>query len=248
MQNLSAPKYTFHGHEMAVTSFCVAEESKKLCSGSRDQSVALWDVTTGQRIAEKGIPRNTVTCIELIPGPENTFVQCSEDLSIRIWDIRELKPVLMVPLNDNYFAYSCSVNKTGTKLLTGHYASNEIGCGVTLWDLRKFSEDEYLWRFLEHKETVVKVEIMSREDKELAISASKDARIKAIKMSDGTEVQEYQDESKWPFTTFDIISKNDLLIAGLRMDSDSRLLALKIGDDSQFTVAGGANDEQIAIK
>lgn len=246
--NLAAPKKTFQGHGMAVASFCIAEEGKKLCSGSRDQSVALWDISTGERVAEKTIPRNTVTCVELVPTQQNSFVQCSEDLSIRIWDTRELKPVTMIPLNDNYFACSCSVDSSGTKLLTGHYASNEIGCGVILWDLRKFSEDEYLWRYLEHKESVVQVKIHSRDSSELAISASKDGRMKAIRMADGLEVDGYQDEAKWPFTTFGIADKGSLAVAALCKNGVSKLLALKVGAKGELELVGSTSDEEVTTK
>ena len=245
IENLAAPIKTFQGHEMAVASFSITNDEKKLCSGSRDQSVATWDISTGQKISSKTIARNTVTCMEQIPGGNHNFVQCGEDITIRIWDDRELKPVVEIPLNENYFACSCNVDPSGTKLLTGHYACNEVGCGVILWDIRRLEENIYLWRFLDHKEAIVQVGTIRKGDNEWAVSASRDAKLKTIQMADGSEVSSYQDESKWPFSTFDISeNSNGEIIAGLRKDTRSKLSRMKIGDDSKIIVCSSTDTDQ----
>jgi len=241
LDNLTAPKKVFEGHQMVVPTFCVSLDQTKLCSGSRDQSIFLWDIQTGQKISEHLIMRNMLTCMEWIPMSESNFVQCSEDLTIRIWDTRELKPVTKIELNDNYFAYCCDVDSTGTKLLTGHYACNDQGSGVLLWDLRKATEGSYIWRFLEHKEAVVQTAFMkhSKTEQEVAISASRDSKLKIIKLADGVELSSYQDTARWPFSTFGVMNRTDgkpAVVAGLCKCSASKITALDLEDDYGVTL------------
>eukprot|EP01034_Spumella_vulgaris_P037323 gene37323-46054_t len=56
-------------------------------TGSRDYSVKGWDIETGRAMAEWKAPRNIVTCMTCGTDP-NMLYQGSEDLCIRIWDIR----------------------------------------------------------------------------------------------------------------------------------------------------------------
>jgi len=249
MENLSMPKKTYQGHEMAVVTFCISKDEKFICSGSKDQTVALWDISTGQKISDKGIPRNTITCMEWIPNSDNNFVQCSEDLTVRIWDKREMKPITEVQLKDNYFAYCCDIDENGTKLLTGHYSCNEEGSGVLLWDLRKINETGYIWRYLEHKESVVAVKFIkhTKINCEIAVSAGKDAKLKIIKTQDGLELGGYQDELRWPFSTFSEIKGKEgepIIVAAMCKNAVSRVAQLKIGNDYSVSMVAGTEIAQ----
>ncbi len=248
LENQLAPKKTYEGHSMAVSTFCVSQDQTKLCSGSRDQSVMLWDLQTGQSLATKLIPRNMITCVEWIPGSNDSFVQCSEDLTIRIWDTREFKPVIEIALGDNYFAANCDVDSTGTKLVTGHFASNGEGCGVLLWDLRKASEGSYMWRFIEHKESVVQTAIVKNghAGQDIVISASKDAKVKVIKMADGVELSSYQDPARWPFTSFSPTTgagDKPVVVAGLCKNCISKVTALELADDFSMSVTASTDED-----
>ena len=54
----------------------------KICSGSRDNSVRLWDIETGNCLANMGILRNLVTQMKWVPG-KTAVAQTSEDKSLR---------------------------------------------------------------------------------------------------------------------------------------------------------------------
>ena len=58
-----------------------------LCSGSRDNSVCLWDTDTGKSVSTVRAPRNLVTELEWIGG-EMAVLQSSEDKMLRVWDLR----------------------------------------------------------------------------------------------------------------------------------------------------------------
>lgn len=72
------------------------EDEQTLCSGSRDTSVRLWDVKTGDCQSSVKAPRNLVTCLQYLPpssgGPTSSsavVIQAGEDLKLRVWDFRE---------------------------------------------------------------------------------------------------------------------------------------------------------------
>lgn len=90
----------YTGHTMSVTS--VAPKGRMLASGSRDQTTRLWDLETGKQVGMRKIDRNVVTWVGW--RDENTMVQASEDLTLRIWDVRAkpFKPQAEVKVGTNF--------------------------------------------------------------------------------------------------------------------------------------------------
>ena len=64
-----------------------ADHPQLLCSGSRDNSICLWDTDTGKSVSIVSAPRNLVTELEWI-GDEMAVLQSSEDKTLRVWDLR----------------------------------------------------------------------------------------------------------------------------------------------------------------
>jgi WD40 repeat protein len=84
------------------------------------------------------IDRNVVTAVRWLAGSQ--FLQCSEDLTLRLWDIRErpFKPGAEVKVGTN-FATNCDISPDGHLLVTGHRGFNSEGAEVKLWDIRALS-------------------------------------------------------------------------------------------------------------
>ncbi len=80
-------KAEYKGHTMSVTSVACCGE--KMASGGRDQTVRIWDVETAKELSQRKIERNVVTGVKWIPDNLDLFVQLSEDLTMRLWDIRQ---------------------------------------------------------------------------------------------------------------------------------------------------------------
>ena len=90
-----------------------------------------------------------------MPNTQDIFIECSEDLTLRLWDIRArpFKPAIEFKVGSN-FATTCDVlsfDGQDTKLVTGHRGFNNAGADVKLWDLREFGEDKLLWTYPHHK-------------------------------------------------------------------------------------------------
>ncbi|XP_016385407.1 WD repeat-containing protein 31-like [Sinocyclocheilus rhinocerous] len=76
------PVQEFCGHELVVNGVAVSPDGSKLCTGSRDNSMRLWDIESGECLQKHTISRNLVTHVCWVPG-STSIVQTSEDKTIR---------------------------------------------------------------------------------------------------------------------------------------------------------------------
>jgi WD40 repeat protein len=137
----------YSGHTMSVTS--VASKGSLIASGSRDQTTRLWDLETGKQVGMRKIERNVVTWVGW--RDENTMVLASEDLTLRIWDVRTkpFKPQSEVKVGTNFATNAdILINEGKIMLATGHRGFNNEGAEVKLWDLTDFSAGtQPLWTY-----------------------------------------------------------------------------------------------------
>jgi WD40 repeat protein len=123
------------GHERPISA--LDQAGQLLLSGSPDWSMRLWDLEKDQQLDKNVLNWNSITCIKWID--QNTAVQTSEDLKIRVADIRlnKIRYVSVINVGDN-FATCCDVKDNF--FLTGHRGFSGNGCDVKLWDIRKNAE------------------------------------------------------------------------------------------------------------
>jgi len=72
------------GHEMPVST--ISYRNNKIASAGRDCTTRIWDIETQKTICKRKIDRNMATQNRWICN--NTLIQTSEDLHIRIFDLR----------------------------------------------------------------------------------------------------------------------------------------------------------------
>ena len=77
---------TFH-HEREVTSVAFSPNSKILASGSRDNTIKLWDVTTGIEKMSLVGHSSEVTSVMFSPDGK-TLASGSNDKTIKLWDVK----------------------------------------------------------------------------------------------------------------------------------------------------------------
>ncbi|CAK0877450.1 unnamed protein product [Prorocentrum cordatum] len=135
-----------------------------LFTGSRDCSVRLWDLATGGQIFQHkllaGRParlsgvrgqlggcgqipgvgeilRNVVTAVRRLPAAgAAAVVQASEDLQLRLWDVRGgLRPAAAVPAGPNQ-VICLDVSDDGNLVACGTKGFSRENCEVKLFDLR----------------------------------------------------------------------------------------------------------------
>jgi U3 small nucleolar RNA-associated protein 12 len=85
----------FTGHEMSVTALAVDPQKRHLASGGRDYMTRVWDIETQKTLYKRKISRNVITGIRWLESMPDLLIETSEDLYLRVFDIREkpFKPV-----------------------------------------------------------------------------------------------------------------------------------------------------------
>lgn len=73
---------TIKAHDLPVTGLDFSPDNKMLCSGSRDNVVKIWDVSSGRLVTSSTVARNLVTHLVWASTP-NVIVQTSEDRKLR---------------------------------------------------------------------------------------------------------------------------------------------------------------------
>lgn len=192
---------TLSGHERPVNS--ISCRNNLLLSGGPDWSIRLWDIFTQQELCKNIINWNVVTCLKWVD--DNIAVQTSEDLRLRIWDIREkrISKSAVISVGDN-FATCVDVYKDF--VITGHRGFSGNGCDVKLWDLRKNQE---ILVIKEHQQPVEAVLIAQ----EGLMSCAKDGKI-LIYQYDGNVIDQWVHPQSKPFITMQFY-KDGLLAANI---------------------------------
>ena len=113
-------------HELTVSAIATDPANTRLFSGSRDSTVCVWDVASGRELARRNVSRNVVTCAAWV-GDENVW-QGSEDLRLRLWDVRTLQRPAADLGGYTHFPLACAA--AGHLCLTGSNGfDNGNGCG-----------------------------------------------------------------------------------------------------------------------
>ena len=120
------------GHSLSATTGCISLGETILATGGRDYTTILWDIESQKETHKNRIDRNMVTDMKWMPNDNNTFVQCSEDLRMRFFDIREGLEIGNETTVGTNFATSCDIDDSGNYITTGHRGFNDSGWSVKL--------------------------------------------------------------------------------------------------------------------
>ena len=128
-----------------------------------------------------------ITDMKWLPSDNNTFVQCSEDLRLRFYDIREGLNMVKETVVGTNFAGTWDIDESGKYIVTGHKGFNNSGWYVKLWDVRTFSEKtvEPVFEY-EHSYSVVSAKFLYTPSRSKGstniISASSDKTMKIVNL------------------------------------------------------------------
>jgi WD40 repeat protein len=121
---------TLAGHGKAVVSVAFSPDGKTLASASKDGTIRLWDVTTGQNLKTLNVPGVTGAFNGVAFSPDGTLLAgASDDASAYIWDVASGQ--LSMTLSDaNNPLEAVAFSPDGTLLAGGSSDEN-----VYFWDV-----------------------------------------------------------------------------------------------------------------
>src|SRR5262249_9534248 len=86
LDGAGAKKREFIGHTELVTSLAVVPDGKSLISGSRDFSIRLWDIKTGQILRTFLGHTEEVASVAFGPG-DRQMASGGHDQTVRLWNL-----------------------------------------------------------------------------------------------------------------------------------------------------------------
>jgi WD40 repeat protein len=138
---------TFNGHTLNVTCVAASRDGRHMASGSRDNTMRLWDVATQRCLSVCDVKLNVIHCCHWLPEM-SAVAQGGEDLTLRLWDVRAPAAMRLehTMTNFDYHPICCDLvpDGTGVRLVTGHNGFNNTGSMITEWDLRMRRPLQYL--------------------------------------------------------------------------------------------------------
>jgi serine/threonine protein kinase len=169
----------FAGHTDWVLSAAFSPEGQRLLSGSKDKTVRLWDVTTGQETAR--FEGHTDKVWSVLFTPDGRFVVSgSADRSVRLWDINSGRELRRFDARTNR---GVALSPDGRLALTGSLSDGM----VRLWELETGRE---LRRFKGHMSWVLGLAFSP--DGRQALSGSADGTLRLWEVDSGREVRRMQ--------------------------------------------------------
>jgi WD40 repeat protein len=178
---------TFSAHKYAVTSI-VPITPQLLVSGSKDYCVKTWDIILSKQIAQKRIENNIVTAMAYHRS-HNLILQCSEDLSIKMYDtnLNIITPIK----SGSSFAVCIDIDPSENYFVTGHKGFISEQSVIKLWDIRNHETPVELMTLNKHKQNVVKCNFVTIKEKLYCLSASNDGTCVLFDCTNGETIQCY---------------------------------------------------------
>lgn len=208
----------FVGHSLAVSGLALNSYATILATGSRDNSVRIWDVHSGICIAQQAMSRNIVTHICWCHQKVNEFVQTSEDKIVKLWDSRIMKVVQQFPMQ-RHIQTHCDASSDGWSVLTSNSGSNAngSGCSILLWDRR---EGNIVSKFAGHKSAVNSAIFLEQDLTGCFASCASDSTVKVwdIQSGDGL-ASDYVDGAR-ALTSMCIVGNKHLVCGSQRRGID----------------------------
>ncbi|MEH2306098.1 WD40 repeat domain-containing protein [Nostoc sp.] len=203
VHNVAAPN-TLGGHANSVNSISFSPDGKMLASSSADNTVKLWDTTTGKEI--KTLTGHTSWVYGISFSPDGKMLaSASDDKTVKLWDTTTGKEIKTLTGHTSW-VYGISFSPDGKML-----ASASGDKTVKLWNPTTGKEIKTLTG---HTNSVLGISF-SPDGKMLA-SASRDKTVKLWNPTTGKEIKTLTGHTDWVY--------------GISFSPDGKMLASASGD------------------
>jgi WD40 repeat protein len=175
--------HTLTGHQEAVTALVFGSDRQIVVSGSRDHSLLLWNVQSGETLRRYTGHKGAVTAV--VVSPEGRYVfSASEDSTVKQWNM------LTGTEQHSLTGHTGPVTTLTLSRDGGTLVSGGVDKTLRVWDMRR----EKTVRVLEgHKSAVTQVALSA--DGQTLLSGAEDGAVKLWGLVEGKVRQEFQTEA-----------------------------------------------------
>ena len=135
---------TLTGHTNSVTSVAFSPDGKLLASGSRDQTIKLWDVASGQAVRTLTGHTDKVTSVAFSPDGK-LLASGSDDETVKLWDVASGQEVRTL-MGHTDFVTSVAFSPDGNLLASGSWDKTvmvwDVGTGEKIYTLKTHIDPE----------------------------------------------------------------------------------------------------------
>jgi WD40 repeat protein len=232
---------TLTGHSSFVYSVAYSPDGQTLASGSRDNTIKLWDVKTGNLLQTLEGHSSFVYSVAYSPDGQ-TLASGSFDKTIKLWNVNTGK-LLQTLTGHSSFVYSVAYSPDGQTLASGSRDRT-----IKLWNV---NTGKLLQTLTGHSDSVYSV-AYSPDGQTLA-SGSRDKTIKLWNVNTGNLLQTLEGHSELVYSV--AYSPNGQTLASGSFDNTIKLWNVKTGkllqtleghSDSVWSVAYSPDGQTLA--
>ena len=180
------------GHSSMVNSVAFSPDGRYALSGSDDQTLKLWEVSSGREI--RTFEGHTASVLSVTFSPDGRYaLSGSRDETLKQWEVstgREIRTLKGNSMEVNSVAFSSD----GKYALSGHRYHY-----LKLWDISskpwEISGGREIRAFKGHSGSATSVAFSP--DGRFALSGSSDKTLKLWKVSSGREIRTFEGHSNW---------------------------------------------------
>ena len=172
LENVSLA-YTITGHDNGVFSLAISPDGQRLVSGSSDQTIKIWQLSTGRELLTLTRHSDSVRSVAISPDGQ-TLVSGSEDKTIKIWQLSTGRELLTITRHSDSVR-SVAISPDGQTLVSGSEDKT-----IKVWQL---STGRELRTLTGHNEGVSSLAISP--DGQTLVSADIEGIIKIWQLSTG---------------------------------------------------------------
>jgi platelet-activating factor acetylhydrolase IB subunit alpha len=223
---------TLNGHEHTVSSIEFTPDGVFLLSGSRDKTIKMWEVSTGNCKKTLSGHNEWVRCVS-INSSGSLFASCSDDESIIVWNMQSFSQLYTLTGHENKIEQVLFINNQIAlgNIYNSDYMENfnkSLNGTVETPEHSTDSNSNNLNNLIDlNKQILEKTKKKEKINKEFLISASRDKAIKIWDVFGGSCIYTLLGHDNWVRSL--TIHPNGKYLLSASDDKSIRIWELKTG-------------------